>query len=96
MQEHGCFVGSSMIRGYSRSLGVRIQRHRISKSLARIDQRNARIRWAITISRRAYYVPGPNSLWHLDGNHSLASWGFVIHGAIWLFTFNHLPSLLNQ
>ena len=25
MQEHGCFVGSSMIRGYFRSLGIRIQ-----------------------------------------------------------------------
>lgn len=50
MQEHGCFVGSSMIRGYFRSLGIRIQRDRIHKSLARIDQRNERIRWAITIS----------------------------------------------
>lgn len=82
MQEHGCFVGSSMIRGYFRSLGIRIQRDRIRKSLARIDPRNARIRWAITIFRRAYCVPGPNSLWHLDGHHSLVSWGFVIHGAI--------------
>lgn len=27
-------------------------------------------------------MPGPNSLWHLDGHHSLVSWGFVIHGAI--------------
>ena len=77
-----CFVGSSMVRRYFRSLGIRIQRDRIRKSLARIDPRNARIRWVITISRRAYCVPGPNSLWHLDGHHSLVSWGFVIHGAI--------------
>ena len=27
-------------------------------------------------------MPDPNSLWHLDGHHSLVSWGFVIHGAI--------------
>ena len=47
MQEHGCFVGSSRIRGYLRSLGIRIQRDRIRKSLARIDPRNARIRWAM-------------------------------------------------
>ena len=43
MQEHGCFVGSSMIRGYFRSRGIRIQRDRIRKSLARIDPINARI-----------------------------------------------------
>ena len=50
LQEHGCFVGSSMICGHFRSQGIRIQRDRIRKSLARIDPRNARIRWAITIS----------------------------------------------
>ena len=33
-------------------------------------------------SRRAYSVPGPNSLWHIDGHHSLVNWGFVLHGAI--------------
>ena len=82
LQEHGCFVGSSMICGHFRSQGIRIQRDRIRKSLARIDPRNARIRSAITISRRAYCVPGPNSLWHIVGHHSLVSWGFVIHGAI--------------
>ena len=96
MQQHGCFVGPSMIRGYFRSRGIRIQRDRIGKSLARIDSRNARIRWAITISRRAYCVPGPNSMWHLDGHHSLVSWGFVIHEAIdgysRLITYLHCSS----
>ena len=96
MQQHGCFVGQSMIRGYFRSRGIRIQRDRIRKSLARIDPRNARIRWAITISRRAYCVPGPNSMWHLDGHHSLVSWGFVIHEAIdgysRLITYLHCSS----
>ena len=82
LQEHGCFVGSSIICGHFRSQGIRIQRDLIRKSLARIDLRNARIRWAVTISRRSYCVPGPNSLWHVDGHHSLISWGFVIHGAI--------------
>ena len=85
-----------MIRGYFRSRGIRIQRDRIRKSLARIDPRNARSRWVITISRRAYCVPGPNSLWHLDGHHSLLSWGFVIHEAIdgysRLITYLHCSS----
>ena len=34
------------------------------------------------ISRRVYDVPGPNSLWHADGNHKLIRYRFVIHGAI--------------
>ena len=27
-------------------------------------------------------VAGPNALWHIDGNHKLINWKFVIHGAI--------------
>ena len=52
------------------------------KSLVRIDPRNSRIRWVITISRQAYSVPGPNSLWHIEGHHCLVRWEFVLHGAI--------------
>ena len=40
------------------------------------------MRWACLIRRRRYSVPGPNSLWHMDGHHSLITWGFVIHGII--------------
>ncbi|KAK5861621.1 hypothetical protein PBY51_023003 [Eleginops maclovinus] len=32
------------------------------------------------LHRRAYQVAGPNSLWHLDGNHKLIRWRIVIHG----------------
>lgn len=52
------------------------------KSIARVDPVNSRIRWAAVIARRSYRVAGPNSLWHIDGHHSLVKWGFVIHGAI--------------
>lgn len=34
------------------------------------------------IQRRTYSVPGPNALWHLDGNHKLVKWRLVIHGCI--------------
>lgn len=27
-------------------------------------------------------MEGPNSLWHIDGNHKLIKWRFVIHGGI--------------
>ena len=32
--------------------------------------------------RGQYNVPGLLSLWHIDGNHQLIHFGFVIHGAI--------------
>ena len=40
------------------------------------------MRWALLVRRRKYNVPGSNSLWHIDGHHSLINWKFVIHGAI--------------
>ncbi|KAA0701572.1 hypothetical protein E1301_Tti022885 [Triplophysa tibetana] len=32
--------------------------------------------------RRPYSVPGPLSLWHIDGNHKLVRWRIVVHGGI--------------
>ena len=80
--QHGSLVGCSIVSGHLRSLARRIQRQRVRESIARVDPTNSHIRWAITVSRRAYSVPGPNSLWHIDGHHSLVNWGFVIHGGI--------------
>ena len=37
-------------------------------------------RWGALVARRKYFVRWPNSLWHLDGHHSLIRWKFVIHG----------------
>ena len=82
IEQHGSLVGCSVISGHLRSLGFRIQRHRVRKSIARVDPTNSHIRWAVTVSRRAYAVAAPNSLWHIDGHHSLVNWGFVIHGGI--------------
>ena len=82
MQQHGNLVGFSMTGGYLRSIGLRVQRDRIRASVGRVDPTNVRLRWAVVTSRRTCSVPGPNSLWHLDGHHSLVNWEFVIHGAI--------------
>ena len=27
-------------------------------------------------------MKGPSSVWHLDGNHKLIRWQFVIHGGV--------------
>ena len=82
MSDHGTLVGYSLVSGHLRSLGLRVQRDRIRESIGRVDPGNSRVRWAVVISRRAYSVAGPHSLWHIDGHHSLVTWGFVIHGGI--------------
>ncbi|MEQ2266054.1 hypothetical protein XENORESO_017225 [Xenotaenia resolanae] len=35
-----------------------------------------------TLRRRQYSVPAPNAMWHIDGNHKLIRWRFVVHGGI--------------
>lgn len=81
-QKHGVACGRSMVLGYLKSCNLRIQQHRVTQSLRRIDPEGSRMRWSLIIKRRKYQVPAPNSLWHLDGHHSLINWGFVIHGGI--------------
>ena len=81
-QEHGNFVGFSLIQGHLQSIGINVQQRRLRQSIREVDPYNTQIRYALVISRRAYNVRAPNSLWHIDGHHSLVSWGFVIHGGI--------------
>ncbi|XP_057301688.1 uncharacterized protein LOC130636097 [Hydractinia symbiolongicarpus] len=81
-RSHGAFLGRSMVIGLLKSRGIRVQQRRVTEILHKIDPENSRIRWAALIRRRKYSVPGPNSLWHIDGHHSLITWKFVIHGAI--------------
>jgi len=81
-KKHGIACGRSMVIGYLKSLKIRIQQHRITESLRRIDPEGSNMRWSLIIKRRKYMVPAPNSLWHIDGHHSLINWGFVVNGAI--------------
>ena len=82
IQFHGNFVGYSLVRGHLKSIGIRVQQHRIRTILRRLDPESSSLRWAIVVSRRSYNVRSPNSLWHIDGHHSLVTYKFVIHGAI--------------
>ena len=82
MNDQGNLVGYSMVSGCLKDIGLRVQRDRVRASIARVDPVNSRLRWATIISRRTYSVAAPNSLWHIDGHHSLINWGFVIHGCI--------------
>jgi hypothetical protein len=82
ISNHGATSGQEYISGYIKSLGLRVQRRKIRESMTRVDLLNTAIRWGAQVSRRTYNVPWPNSLWHLDGHHSLIRWKFVIHGCI--------------
>lgn len=79
---HGIVVGRSLVIGHLKSIGLRVKTQRVTDALLRVDPVNSRIRWAALVHRRKYSVPGPNSLWHIDGHHSLVKWGFVLHGGI--------------
>ena len=62
--------------------GIYISRQKVRDSLLRVDPSGVMQRFKKAIKRRRYHVPGPNSVWHLDGYHKLIRWGIVIHGAV--------------
>ena len=68
--------------GYLLSRGVHVQLYCVRDSMRRVSPIECSIRWHQVLRRRQYCVPGPNSLWHIDGHHSLIRWRFVIHGGI--------------
>lgn len=61
-------AGITILGGMLLRLGLRIPRERVRQSLIRIDPVQ-RIFERIRIRRRKYSVPGPNALWHHDGQH---------------------------
>ena len=70
LRRHFRRAGVTMLDGMLRRLGYRIPRERIQQSLVRIDPVQ-RVFQRIQIRRRVYSVPGPNSLWHHDGQHGM-------------------------
>ena len=75
-------AGCRMVSGMLRSDGCVVQRERVRQSLRRIDPAGSQRRLTRALHRRVYSVPSPNALWHIDGNHKLIRWRFVIHGGI--------------
>lgn len=63
-------AGVVMLKGALTSMGHNVPRERIRLSLHRIDP-NHRLFQRLIIQRRSYYVPGPNFLWHHDGQHGM-------------------------
>jgi hypothetical protein len=70
LRTHYRRAGITMLNGMLLRLGYRIPRERIRLSLICIDPVQ-RVFQRIRIRRRVYSVPGPNSLWHHDGQHGM-------------------------
>ena len=74
--------GQVMIRSLLQQQGIYVQRYRVRESMKRLDPLQSAMRWQQVVYRRSYSVPRANSLWHIDGHHSLIRWRFVVHGGI--------------
>uniref|UniRef100_A0A3Q2QKZ2 Integrase catalytic domain-containing protein n=1 Tax=Fundulus heteroclitus TaxID=8078 RepID=A0A3Q2QKZ2_FUNHE len=75
--------GYRMMLGHLNAQETQIQSKK-AKSMRRVDQEGVSMRTVQlhTARRRRCSVPAPNSLWHIDGNHKLIRWRFVVHGGI--------------
>lgn len=80
-ERHPC-TGIRYLQGFLLQNRLRVQRHRLIASIARVDGVNKELRKDTTIKRREYQSARPGALWHLDGHHKLIMWGIVIHGII--------------
>ena len=73
-------AGEAVVKGHLESVGIHVQRAKTREAIWRVCGHQGGP--SPPIRRRTYSVPGPNSLWHIDGNHKLIHWRLVIHGGI--------------
>ncbi|VDI75462.1 Hypothetical predicted protein [Mytilus galloprovincialis] len=59
-----------------------VTRSRIRESLHRIDEIGIKDRKKRRLHRRIYNVDGVNHIWHIDSNHKLIRWNFIVLGGI--------------
>ena len=74
--------GSKLLSGYLWAMHINVQGSRVRESLSRVDALGIAARRCRTVHCRVYNVSGPLALWHLDGNHKLIRWRFVVHGCV--------------
>ena len=84
--------GERMINEILKNEGMFIQRLRFRECLNRVDLIGVQRRKKNRLHQRIYYVQGPNHLWHIDTNHKLVRWYFIITGVI--DGFSRLPVAL--
>ncbi|KAJ8090047.1 hypothetical protein PM082_018627 [Marasmius tenuissimus] len=74
--------GRRLIQGQLKFMGIHVPRRRVEASYLRVVGLPTQSFGIRRITRRIYTVPGPNSLWHHDGQHGLIKYKIVIHAFI--------------
>ena len=64
-------AGYRMMNGLLRDRGIKVSQSRLRETMQNTDPNGLVIRTSECIQRRKYHVPGPQSLWHIDGNSKL-------------------------
>ncbi|RVE55409.1 hypothetical protein OJAV_G00236630 [Oryzias javanicus] len=84
IQQSHPHTGYRMMKSFLQARGLLVQTTRVRDSLRRIDPIGTEVRALAnrTLRRRQYSVPAPNAMWHIDGNHKLIRWRFLVHGGI--------------
>ena len=71
VQSSHLYWGNRMMYGYLKSIGIRVPFHTVREIQAQTDPEGSVMRRLRFLNRRQYSVPGPQWLWHVDGNHKL-------------------------
>jgi len=71
--------GNRHMYGHLLSRGIKVQFQRVRESQSRIDPEGTAMRRLHHLQRRRYCVPGPQHLWHIDGNHKLIRYRQPVH-----------------
>ncbi|CAB3995481.1 uncharacterized protein LOC110446871 [Paramuricea clavata] len=82
----------NMVKGILLQRGIKVQRMKLRDSLHRVDEEGIQRRRVGRLTRRVYAVRGPNHLWHVDTNHKLVRWHFIIVGGV--DGYSRLPVML--
>ena len=64
------------------SKGIWVQRWKVRGHLFILDEIGRAIRKMGSIKHRVHNVGMPNELWHIDSNHKLILYLFVVHGSV--------------
>lgn len=63
-----------------RGMGIKASMSRIKQHLRQVDPCGVLLRRSQRIHRREYRVEASNYIWHIDSNHKLIAFRFVLHG----------------
>ena len=84
--------GERMLNEILKSHGIYVPRSRLRECLLQVDLEGVKSRKKKRLHRGIYNVQGANHLWHINTNHKLIRWCFIITGVI--DGFSRLPVAL--